>query len=65
MPVKALKVIPTPPLLGYRGNTPFDAAAFYCPYIPLTCYSPGLEPLFNEPYRRISFNTHYGIIVQA
>jgi len=47
-------------LLGYKGNTETDAAAFYCPYIPLMSTGPILDPNTLEPV--VSFMTRYGYV---
>lgn len=45
-------------LLGYKGPTETDAAAFYCPYIPLMSTGPVMDPQTFEPV--VSFMTRYG-----
>jgi hypothetical protein len=47
----------TPVLIGYKGNET-DAAAFYCPYVPLTSSGVVLDPQTMEPV--VSFMTRYG-----
>jgi hypothetical protein len=49
----------TPVLVGYKGNET-DAAAFYCPYVPLTSSGVVIDPLTFEPV--VSFLTRYGYI---
>jgi hypothetical protein len=49
----------TPVLVGYKGNE-MDAAAFYCPYVPLTSTGTLIDPNTFEPV--ISFMTRYGYI---
>lgn len=49
----------TPVLVGYKGNE-FDAAAFYCPYVPLTSSGIVLDPNTMEPV--VSFMTRYGYV---
>lgn len=49
----------TPVLIGYKGND-IDAAAFYCPYIPLTSSGVVIDPNTFEPV--VSFLTRYGFI---
>lgn len=49
----------TPVLVGYKGNE-MDAAAFYCPYVPLTSTGTLIDPNTMEPV--ISFMTRYGYI---
>jgi Major capsid protein Gp23 len=45
-------------LLGYKGPTETDAAAFYCPYVPLMSTGPVMDPATFEPV--VSFMTRYG-----
>ena len=47
-----------PILIGYKGPTETDAAAFYCPYIPLMSTGPVMDPTTFEPV--VSFMTRYG-----
>lgn len=47
-----------PVLIGYKGPTETDAAAFYCPYIPLMSTGPVMDPSTFEPV--VSFMTRYG-----
>ena len=47
-------------LVGYKGSSETDAAAFYCPYIPLMSSGVGLDPATFEPV--VSFMTRYGYI---
>ena len=47
-------------LVGYKGSSETDAAAFYCPYIPLMSSGTGLDPSTFEPV--VSFMTRYGYI---
>lgn len=47
-------------LIGYKGNTETDAAAFYCPYIPLMSSGTVLDPATFEP--TVSFMTRYGYL---
>jgi len=49
----------TPVLVGYKGNE-MDAAAFYCPYVPLTSSGVVIDPQTFEPV--VSFLTRYGYI---
>lgn len=49
-----------PILLGYKGPTETDAAAFYCPYIPLMSLGPVMDPSTFEPV--VSFATRYGYL---
>ena len=50
----------TPVLVGYKGASEADAAAFYCPYIPLMSSGVVLDPSTFEPV--VSFMTRYGYI---
>jgi len=50
----------TPVLVGYKGASEADAAAFYCPYIPLMSSGVVLDPTTFEPV--VSFMTRYGYI---
>lgn len=45
-------------LIGYKGPSETDAAAFYCPYIPLMSTGPVMDPSTFEPV--VSFMTRYG-----
>jgi len=47
-------------LVGYKGPSETDAAAFYCPYIPLMSSGVVLDPATFEPV--VSFMTRYGYI---
>lgn len=47
-------------LLGYKGPSETDAAAFYCPYIPLMSSGTLLDPATFEPVT--SFRTRYGYV---
>jgi hypothetical protein len=49
-----------PVLLGYKGPTETDAAAYYCPYIPLMSVGPVMDPQTMEPV--VSFMTRYGYL---
>lgn len=49
-----------PVLVGYKGASESDAAAFYCPYIPLMSSGVVLDPSTFEPV--VSFMTRYGYI---
>jgi hypothetical protein len=49
-----------PVLVGYKGTSETDAAAFYCPYIPLMSSGVVLDPATFEPV--VSFMTRYGYI---
>ena len=47
-------------LIGYKGPTETDAAAYYCPYIPLMSVGPVMDPQTFEPV--VSFMTRYGYL---
>ena len=47
-------------LVGYKGSSEADAAAFYCPYIPLMSSGVVLDPSTFEPV--VGFMTRYGYI---
>jgi hypothetical protein len=47
-------------LVGYKGASESDAAAFYCPYIPLMSSGVVLDPDTFEPV--VSFMTRYGYV---
>jgi len=47
-------------LVGYKGSSESDAAAFYCPYIPLMSSGVVLDPGTFEPV--VSFMTRYGYV---
>lgn len=47
-------------LVGYKGSSETDAAAFYCPYIPLMSSGVVLDPSTFEPV--VSFMTRYGYV---
>lgn len=50
----------TPILIGYKGPGEVDAAAFYCPYVPLTTPGVVIDPQFMQPV--VSFMTRYGYL---
>ena len=50
----------SPVLVGYKGSSESDAAAFYCPYIPLMSSGVVLDPSTFEPV--VSFMTRYGYV---
>jgi len=50
----------TPLLVGYKGSSEADAAAFYCPYIPLMSSGVVLDPSTFEPV--VGFMTRYGYV---
>ena len=47
-------------LVGYKGSSEADAAAFYCPYIPLMSSGTVLDPATFEPV--VGFMTRYGYV---
>ena len=47
-------------LIGYKGSSEADAAAFYCPYIPLMSSGVVLDPATFEPV--VGFLTRYGYV---
>ena len=47
-------------LLGYKGQGEIDAAAFYCPYVPLMSSGVVVDPGTFEPV--VSFMTRYGYV---
>jgi len=47
-------------LVGYKGQGEIDAAAYYCPYVPLTSSGVIIDPQTFEPV--VSFMTRYGYI---
>jgi hypothetical protein len=47
-------------LIGYKGGSESDAAAFYCPYVPLMSSGVVLDPSTFEPV--VSFMTRYGYV---
>jgi hypothetical protein len=49
-----------PVLVGYKGSSEADAAAFYCPYIPLMSSGVILDPATFEPV--VGFMTRYGYV---
>ena len=50
----------TPVLIGYKGAGEIDAAAYYCPYVPLTSSGVIIDPQTFEPV--VSFMSRYGYI---
>jgi len=49
-----------PVLVGYKGSSEADAAAFYCPYVPLMSSGVVLDPATFEPV--VGFMTRYGYV---
>lgn len=47
-------------LVGYKGPGEIDAAAYYCPYVPLTSSGVIIDPNTFEPV--VSFMTRYGYL---
>ena len=47
-------------LVGYKGSSEADAAAFYCPYVPLMSSGVVLDPDTLEPV--VGFMTRYGYV---
>ena len=47
-------------LVGYKGSSEADAAAFYCPYVPLMSSGVVLDPGTLEPL--VGFMTRYGYV---
>lgn len=45
--------------VGYKGNNPFDAGFFYCPYVPLQMVR-AVDPSSFQP--KIAFKTRYGMV---
>jgi len=58
--VNSYAVDSTDVLIGYKGGSESDAAAFYCPYIPLMSSGVVLDPSTFEPV--VSFMTRYGYV---
>jgi hypothetical protein len=44
---------------GYKGESPYDAGLFYCPYVPLQMVR-AVDPDTFQP--RIGFKTRYGVV---
>jgi len=58
--VNSYLVDDSPVLVGYKGAGEVDAAAFYCPYIPLMSSGVIVDPSTFEPV--VSFMTRYGYV---
>jgi hypothetical protein len=56
--VNAYAATGTAVLVGYKGSSEADAAAFYCPYVPLMSSGVVLDPNTFEPV--VGFMTRYG-----
>lgn len=46
-------------VVGYKGNNPYDAGLFYCPYIPLQIMK-AIDPNTFQP--KVGFKTRYGVV---
>lgn len=46
-------------VVGYKGNSPYDAGFFYCPYVPLQMVRATSVDNFNPA---IGFKTRYGLV---
>jgi hypothetical protein len=46
-------------VVGYKGNTPYDAGLFYCPYVPLQMVR-AINPDTFQP--KVGFKTRYGLV---
>ena len=46
-------------MVGYRGNSPYDAGYFYCPYVPMQMVRAVGENTFQP---KIGFKTRYGMV---
>ena len=46
-------------VVGYKGSSPYDAALFYCPYVPLQMLR-SIDPQTFQP--KIGFKTRYGMV---
>ncbi len=44
-------------MVGYKGDSPFDAGYFYCPYVPLQMYRAVDQASFQP---KLAFKTRYG-----
>jgi hypothetical protein len=44
---------------GYKGESPYDAGIFYCPYVPLQMVR-AVDPNTFQP--RVAFKTRYGVV---
>jgi len=45
--------------VGYKGNSPYDAGLFYCPYVPLQMMRAQGQDTFQP---KIGFKTRYGMV---
>ena len=46
-------------VVGYKGQTPYDAGLFYCPYVPLQMVR-AIDPTTYQP--KVGFKTRYGLV---
>ncbi len=46
-------------VVGYKGQNPYDAGMFYCPYVPLQMVR-AIDPNTYQP--KIGFKTRYGVV---
>lgn len=46
-------------VVGYKGQNPYDAGVFYCPYVPLQMVR-AIDPDTFQP--KIGFKTRYGVV---
>ena len=46
-------------VVGYKGNSPYDAGLFYCPYVPLQMVR-AIDPTTYQP--KVGFKTRYGMV---
>ena len=46
-------------VVGYKGQTPYDAGLFYCPYVPLQMVR-AVDPTTYQP--KVGFKTRYGLV---
>jgi len=46
-------------VVGYKGQSAFDAGLFYCPYVPLQLVR-AVDPSTFQP--KIGFKTRYGLV---
>ena len=46
-------------VVGYKGQTPYDAGLFYCPYVPLQMVR-AIDPATYQP--KVGFKTRYGLV---
>lgn len=46
-------------VVGYKGNTSYDAGLYFCPYVPLQMYKAVSDETFQP---KIGFKTRYGLV---